>query len=229
MKKLKKCIFFPLMGDYDDIKEPTYITPGWDYICFTNNSKLKSKNWDIRFISNNGLSNVKLSRNVWILNHEYVGEYDISISVGAQAQLVGDFNLFLESFLPTDKKIDMSMAKHPARICAYAESNKCIVKKLDDPDIIKRQMSFYKKEGFPKNSGLICGGGIIRKHNRPNLEKHCELWWDQVNKWSYRDQLSFNYILWKYNLVNINYYNIRLVKITKKNKSGYWKRFPHKK
>jgi hypothetical protein len=225
MEKIKKCIFFPLTGDYDNIKEPTVITPGWDYICFTNNPKLKSKNWEIKFIDNpKGYCNSRLSRKVWILNHKYVGEYDISISTGAQIQPTCNLNKFLDKFLPKDDTIDMSMAKHPVRDCIYKEAKKCIAKRLDDPKIIQKQMNFYKKNGYPKNNSLVACGIIIRKHNRKNVEEHCERWWNQVKKWSFRDQLSFNYILWKYNLVNINYFAYQIMK----GRGGYFKKYKHK-
>lgn len=221
---MKKCIYCAITGNYDDIKEPTIITPGWDYICFTNTPNLKSKNWKIRVINDKDFSDSRLARKIWSLNHKYVGDYDISILIGGQMKPTCDLDIFLNKFLPVDEKVDMSMPAHPIRNCIYEEANKCIVKKLDDPEIIKRQMDFYKKEGYPKNNGLVAGGIIIRKHNRSNVEEHCEKWWDQIKKWSLRNQLSFDYILWKYNLVNIKYFSYDIVR----NKGGYFKKYLHR-
>ena len=222
---MKKCIYFALMGDYDTLKEPTIITPGWDYICFTNNSKLKSKTWDIRLVDDSdGLDNQRLSRKFLILNHRHVGEYDISITTGAQMRTTCDLDVFLKTFLPDDDKIDMSMPRHPCRKCIYAEAGKCKSSKKDSPKIIDKQMDFYRKEGLPENNGLIATGIMIRKHNRSNLEEHCEKWWSQVKRWSFRDQLSFNYVLWKYSLININYFSYDIVR----NKGNFFKKYPHK-
>jgi len=220
---MKKCIYFPLMGDYDKLREPTIITPGWDYICYTNNYKLKSKHWNIRFVESD-LDDARFARKVWILNHKYAKGYDISISIGAQIQPTCDLNIFQKVFLPQDDKVDMSMPKHPSRICLYHEANECIAKRKDNPEIISSQIEFYKKEGYPKNNGLVACGIIIRKHNRLNIEEHCEKWWKQVKEWSLRDQLSFNYILWKYNLVNIHYFNYDIVR----GKGNYFKKYSHK-
>lgn len=219
--KMKKCIFFALMGDYDVLKDPTYVTSGWDYICFTNNRKLKSKVWDIRFTENNKLNNSRFSRKIWVLYHRYVNEYDISISTGAQMQPTCNLDIFLNTFLPSDKEIDMSIAIHPSRNCIYEEAKRCY--KRDDPKIIKKQMDFYRSEGHPKNNGLIATGIIIRKHHRQNVEKHCEKWWEQLRVWSFRDQLSFNYILWKYNLLNINYFSYDVIR----GKGNYFKKYRH--
>lgn len=220
---MKKCIFLPLIGDYDYLHEPKVITPGWDYICFTDNHNLKSKHWEIRVIENkNNLDNVKLAKSITTLYHNFVEDYDLSISTGAQMQPTCNLDDFIYKFLPDDK--DMSMANHPNRICIYREANKCISKRKDNPSIIKQQMDFYKKEGYPKDNGLIATGIMIRKHNRSYVEKHCELWWDQINKWSSRTQLSFNYILWKYNLIDINYFSYQIIR----GEGNYFKKYKHK-
>jgi hypothetical protein len=31
----RKAVYTFIFGDYDDLKSPTIMTPGWDYICFT--------------------------------------------------------------------------------------------------------------------------------------------------------------------------------------------------
>ena len=222
MEKLKKCLFCGLTGDYDKLKEPKYITPGWDYICFTNNEKLKSKVWDIRLIEDHGLGNRRLSRRVWTLYQDYVNDYDLSISTGAQMQATCNLDKFVEKFLPDCDDIDMSISKHPNRNCIYHEATRCY--KRDNPRIIKNQMAFYEKEGYPKNSGLIASGIIIRKHHRKNVEEHCERWWEQIYKYSFRDQLSFNYVLWKYKLVNINYFSYDIIR----GKGGYFKKHKHR-
>lgn len=223
MEKINKCVYTAITGNYDDLKEPDFITPGWDYICYTNNSKLRSGIWKIKYIDNNGLDDVRLSRSVWALNHKYVPEYKISISIGGQMKIIGNLDIFLKKYLPNDNNIDMSMAKHPNRICIYEEAKRC--KKRDDPKLIERQMRFYREEGYPQNNGLVATGIIIRKHGRSNVEEHCQKWWEQIKKWSFRDQLSFDYVLWKYKLVNISYFSYNIIR----GKGGFFKKFPHKK
>ena len=221
---MKKCIYTSLMGTYDTLKTPIVISSDWDYICYTNNPKLKSKIWEIRFVNHKKLHDARLARKIWILNHKYADGYDVSISIGAQIQPLCDLDVFLDKFLPIDDKIDMSIARHPNRKCIYHEAQQCLRQIRDIPNTIIEQMNFYKQEGFPKNNGLVATGVIIRKHNRPNVEKHCEKWWEQVRKWSFRDQLSFNYILWKYNLVNIQYFSFDVIR----RKGNCFKKYTHK-
>ncbi len=222
---MKKCVYLVIIGDYNHLREPTIITPGWDYICFTDNSKLKSKNWEIRLVSDDeGLGNQKFSRKIWRPAHRYLKEHDLSISIGGQSYPNCNLDDFLKTFLPDDEKIDMVMHDRGIRKGVYHEAAKCIAKKKDDPELIKRQMDFYRKEGLPDDTGIFSGGVIIQKHNRPNVIEHCEKWWEQIKKWSYRDQLSFTYIWWRYKLVNISCFDRDVLR----GKGNYFQKRPHK-
>jgi hypothetical protein len=211
------------MGDYDRFKEPKYITKGWDYICYTNNKKLKSNVVDIRYTDGEGLTNARFCRKVWCFHNAYADGYDLSISTGAQQSINGNLDKFVKEVWPNDKSIDMVITSHPNRNCVYEEAKRCI--KRDEPQKVRSQMEFYKKEGYPKNNGLIAGGIIIRQHDRKNVIEHCEKWWEQIQRFSLRNQLSFNYVLWKYNLIKIKYISYDYFR----GKNGYFKKEKHKK
>lgn len=72
-----------ITGGYDSLKDPLVVSKGIDYICFTDNTFLRSKIWQTRLIPKelNYLSNVKKQRIVKICPHRYLKEYDISIWV----------------------------------------------------------------------------------------------------------------------------------------------------
>lgn len=210
---MKKCVYTVITGDYDTLKDPTYVTPGWDYICFTNNTELRSGIWNVRQINDKeGHSNPRLARKVWILFHKYVPGYDLSVMVGGQIGIIGDLDEAVKILLPKDKSIDLSLAKHPVRECIYQEADKCVSKKRDDSQIINQQMDHYREQGMPKNFGLAGHGIMIRRHLRPNLERHSELCWEEVKKWSYRDQLSFYFVLWKHNLVKLHLFDFGIIR-----------------
>ena len=42
-----KVIYTAIFGDYDTLKEPLVITPGWKYICYTDQD-FESKVWEIK-------------------------------------------------------------------------------------------------------------------------------------------------------------------------------------
>ena len=198
---MKKVIYTALIGDYDNLY--TSVVPkldDWDYICFTNNKKLKSNFWDIRYIENtDNLSNVKLARKIKIKFDKFVNEYDIILWKDANLIINTDLNLFIKNNL---FNYDLVLSKHFQRNCIYKEASELIslnyAKKLD----VEKQINSYKKEKYPVNNGLVETGLMIRRNNN-DIKRFCNLWWNEVKKFTHRDQLSFNYVLWK-NPLNIN-------------------------
>jgi hypothetical protein len=75
----------------------------------------------------------------------------------------------------------------------------CVRRKLDWPGAIYNQLASYSKMGFPSGYGLIESSAFIRK-NTVEMRKKMSLWWNQVEKGSIRDQLSFDFIRWRYGL-----------------------------
>ena len=63
----------------------------------------------------------------------------------------------------------------------------------------------YKKENFPDDKGHAECSLIVRKHNCISCINLMENWYYEIKHNSRRDQLSFNYVLWKQNDTNIKY------------------------
>lgn len=197
---MKKVIYTCITGEYDEIKEPAYMTPGWDYVCFTNNPKLQSNCWEVRQINmenpdHKDLDNTRLARRIKILPHLYVSEYDLSIWIDGNLGIATDLNEFVSLVFKEDTPL--SLMNHSSRNCIYEEALQCIREKKDDPSVISSQISGYMKEGFPENFGMVQTGIEVRKHNDPDLISFNEKWFEEVRTKSKRDQLSFNYIVWK--------------------------------
>ena len=57
-------------------------------------------------------------------------------------------------------------------------------------------MKKYRDENFPKQFGLV-QTGIIARENNNRTKEFCKNWWNELERGSKRDQLSFNYVLWK--------------------------------
>lgn len=204
---MKKCIFTFIFGEYDSLKEPEVVTPGWDYICFTDQN-FKSDVWNINQIHLQGPSKL-IARFVNLMPHKLMWEYDLSISIGGQIGIQCNLDDFLKKNYNGEV---MMLRKHPDRKCTYEEGSACIRLNKDDPKTIIDQMQSYLQEGLPKNSGMIETGVIIRKHNDPDMIKHAEYWWAEISTKSHRDQLSFNYVLWKYGLIDPGYYKYDILK-----------------
>ena len=53
-------------------------------------------------------------------------------------------------------------------------------------------------ENFPRNTNLVQSGVLLRKHNNDKCIFMMNKWWEMIKNYSKRDQLSFNYVFWKY-------------------------------
>lgn len=194
----KIVIYTCITNGYDNIIEPKVNIPNVDFICFSDNIDLINSNvWKIRELPKGleDLSDVKKQRHIKILPHRYLKEYDISIWVDGSITIKKDINQWINKTL-TDE-ITCYIPKHPARKCIYKEAETCVKMKKDTLDVTKPQTDRYKKEGYPVNNGMVQTNIMLRKHNEPDCIALMEKWWDELYKGSHRDQLSFNYALWK--------------------------------
>lgn len=198
--KNKRVIYTCLTGNYEKLIDPSFISKDFDYICFTDDLNLKSSVWELRPIPNEllNLSKVKQQRCVKICPHKYLSEYDLSIWVDACIDILSDLNVFLDECCD-DLSKSIFIPKHPNRNCIYEESKACLRLKKDTINNMNPQINKYKEENYPVNNGMVQTGIMVRKHNDKSCVNVMELWENELVNHSHRDQLSFNYVLWKTN------------------------------
>lgn len=100
--------------------------------------------------------------------------------------------------IPDVQNMKLATFKHPDRLCAYTERDKCEQLRKDDSHLMQSQMLKYRLEGFPAFYGLVETACVVRK-NCPEVANFNRAWWGEIEKYSFRDQLSFNYVCWKQN------------------------------
>ena len=205
----KICVYTCITGDYDNLHEITNMEKGVDYICFTNNKKIKSNTWKIVYIKNGNLDNHHLSRKIKMLGHPIIFKnYDISVWMDASIVWQKSIKSFVAKYL---KNAPFAAFKHSQRKTIQEEAIACLRSQKDSKDNILRTLSFLKSENFPDNNGLFEMTVFIKKHNDPSVIKTMEIWFDTNQKYSKRDQLSFMYSVWKtglkINTINLNVWN----------------------
>lgn len=188
-------IYSAITGNYDNVKEPEYISEDVDYILFTNNPNIRSDVWKIHFIDNpEGLDNVRLARKIKIMGHEILKKYDYSIWIDAKLKIKGD----LKQYVLTNRGNNGILCfNHYFNNCIYEEYGACLRLDKDNPQIMQKQIERYKSEGYPEQNGLIESGLLVRDLHDSQVQETMELWWKEVLNGSRRDQLSFNYVCWK--------------------------------
>jgi hypothetical protein len=202
----RKAVYTIILGNYDDLKEPEIVSQDYDYICFTDQKGLRSKTWKIVRVNCHKFSNTKRCAGYLIVYpFDYLARYELSVLVSGVISIHCDVGEFVNRVLPLDKSI--AVMTNPKSDCVYFASENVIRSKKDKEEIVLGQMEKYRSEGYPEHNGMISTGVMIRRHNDENLKKHCRLWLDEMNEHSQRDQLSFNYILWKYKLIEPTYFS----------------------
>lgn len=198
----KIAVYTAIMGGVDSLQDPLIVTPGIDYICFTDNKKIKSKVWQIRHIENKEIESRKKAREIKLFPHIYLSGYDYSIWVDGNILILKDIGALISEFISKDIKI--STFKHFKRNCIYEEALTCTILKKDSLENIYRQIKFCVDNSYPAQFGLAETNVMFRKHFDPIVIEFMEKWWNCILNNSIRDQLSFNLIAYIMN-VEIKY------------------------
>ena len=195
---MKKVVYSCITGGYDKIPVHNYIAPDWDYVLFTDNNDLikagKYAHWTIKPLFFDKLTNVKNARWHKVNTHILFPEYDVSLWIDSNI-IVNNNNLFkvIDNLIKND--VLVGVPNHPERKCIYDEAEIIKNNDIDYESIVDSEMYFLKKEKYPKNNGLCETGIMFRQHNK--IKNTLDLWWYMIETYSKRDQLSFNYALWK--------------------------------
>ena len=170
-----------LFGNYEEIKKPSFITPGWKYILFTD-QKIVSSVWQIVHIPSPE-SSVIAARLYKILLFK---SWERSIWVDASFIIDTDLNLWWETYFQKG----FSAPKHPLRNDVYEECLDCIISGRGVKKEVQAQMKEYKELKIPKNNGLIQSGILMRENSQKVIEL-CDKWWAELATHSTRDQIAF--------------------------------------
>ena len=203
--KNKICIYTCITGDYDNVNELPFKEKGVDYFLFTNNKKITSNTWNVIYINNIAdLDKIK------VLGHDKLKKYDITVWVDGASYIKKSVCEFIDKYCDF-KKYDLIGFKHRERDCIYDEALECAKVLKDKKDVLKKQITLYEKNGYPKHNGLIESTILFRKNKSNNLAKTMIMWFDEIKKHSCRDQISFNYVAYKtglkFNLLDFNVFN----------------------
>lgn len=165
-------------------------------VIFTDNPDVEMPGATVIVDPLDGLDSNRASRRAKLMPHRFFPDHDWSIYLDNNATLlaapediVGD--------VEGDENRAFFAFRHWLRNCAYDEADACIWALRDDPSVIASQMEFYRREGFPAKAGLVAGPFLVRRHNDPGVVRLGERWFEQVLRYSRRDQLSCNYVAWK--------------------------------
>ena len=219
----KLVIYTALFGDYDDLIEPKEKFDGCDFVCFTDQLSLSSDIWDIQIINKLDFPPNMMNRMYKWLPHLYFKNYNYSLYIDSNILIKENVYDFIHMFNESDK---IFMPKHFSRNCIYEEFNTLILEGKIVYNLAMKQLNFYESNSFPKNYGLTENNIILRNHNDENIIKLMNYCWNDLLKFTNRDQLCLMYNAWflditikelKYSSRDSKYFTTYLHKRNKKN------------
>ena len=188
----KMVVYTGIFGNYDDLHEPLVTEKNVDYICFTDNTELRSKKWEIKYVECEHENMAVEVRKYKCLPHMFFKEYDISFWVDASGQIMKPLKPLIEEFM---RESGILFFPHYKRDCIYEEGAANIIFHREKTTKIINQLYQYNNEMFPEHYGLFCATCIVREHNREEISKCMEEWYEEILKRSARDQISLPYVL----------------------------------
>jgi hypothetical protein len=185
-------VYTAIFGGFDALKPPKHPAKGVRYVCLTDSKSLPvPKPWTRRVVRMQHAPRLQ-ARRCKILSHEYFPDYDVTVWHGGNVVLVKP----LEDYLAFLDQSDIAALPHPQRRCAYQEAQVNIHDRRASKSAIRRQMRSYEQDGFPHDYGLHAAFLLVRRHSA-KIKTLNEFWWTQVKSHTARDQLSFDYSMWK--------------------------------
>lgn len=197
----KFVIYTAIVGNYDGIQQPDVVDDRFDYILFSNDIKEENVGvWQVRPINYTNELQTKVAR--WVKTHpeELLPEYECSVWIDSNIRIVTNYvyrrsiNLFYNGVL-------LSALKHSKRMCVYDEIAAVMRYGYESDEILMRWGRFLREQKYPRNNGLNETGILYRVHNNTDVLTFDNLWWSYIEKNSRRDQLSFNYVMYKRNMI----------------------------
>jgi len=197
---METIIYSANIGGYDFFNEPKIYDKNARYILFTDNKYFRSKVWEICHIDfiDGSFDQRKKARFVKLQSNKILPKHDVSIWIDHNfTSKIEDTKKILQDLNFEEENI--MLYKHRLRKCIYEESIQVVKQKKEKEELVNYQIEKYKSEGFPENFGLFETGFMIRKNNE-SVNTFNDLWWNEVNNLSGRDQLSQMYVSWKLGL-----------------------------
>ena len=193
-------IYTACIGRYDDILQPEVDDDRFDFFLFTNDVREERIGvWQVRKVEYTNPDMTRIARYVKTHPHELLSQYEATLWMDSSLQIISEkiYERFIELF---DTNVDIASVKHPKRDCIYEEAFEVASRQypgaLEYEDIALKWCHKLRKEHYPIHNGLF-ETSILYRRNNTVVNNFDDLWWECINNYSKRDQLSFNYVLWK--------------------------------
>lgn len=184
-------VYTAIAGGYDELKDHPFI-PGCDFIAFSDRLT-QHPAWQIRGIPDQpGVHPRMVAKWYKLMPHLALPEYDLTLWIDGSHQIANPH--FLEEAIFQLGDSEMALYRHPDRDCIYDEADLSVTLRKYQDQPIREQVEHYLSEGHPPHWGLWACGTLLRRRTGL-IAALMTAWWDEINRWSYQDQISLPVVL----------------------------------
>ncbi|XWS44608.1 hypothetical protein CRYUN_Cryun15aG0062200 [Craigia yunnanensis] len=214
-------LYQPIGMSEVSLKKVCYVA-FWDEITLAAQESHRNKigedgfigKWRIVIVQNLPFVDQRLNGKIpKMLPHRLFPHAKYSIWVDSKSQFRRDPLGVLEALLWRRNSV-LAISEHGARSSVYDEADAVVKKHKATPEEVEVQMTQYHHDGLPEDKrfngkkALNEASVIVRKHT-PLTNMFMCLWFNEVVRFTSRDQLSFPYVLWRLKVLkNINMFPV---------------------
>lgn len=180
-------IYTAIIGGVDQLSDAPSLA-NHNFHCYTD-SPLQAKNYAF-FPQEVGPDKWLESRKFKILAHHY--NQEPSLWIDGRVELSQKVLEFIDENL----QHDFSVFRHPYSKSIEEEAERCLkMGILKNSQLMNQQLNKYREQGFQYPD--LMAGGIILRRNTEQTKAINTLWWQELNEFPTRDEISLPYVLWK--------------------------------
>lgn len=190
-------IYTCITGDYDELKEPEYISERCDYYLIS--EKKPEQDTIYQWLDINNIVPLEITDNIFknryckINVHRIFSQYKYSIYIDGNIKITGDITKSIDDL----KRTRIAVTTGYEKDTVYSHALRCMVQGLDYPEKWQKQIQNYWLQGLPRETKVYLCNILVREHNNPTCIKLMNEWWKEFCSYVRRDQTSFPYVIWR--------------------------------
>ena len=195
LKKRKLAVYTAITGGYENLVRPLLLETDVDYFVLTDEPNRYEVDWaTVIECPYRAHRPVRTARYIKTHPHFWFPDHDYAIWLDANVLPSAPLSLLIERL--DHSPYDAAFIEHPLRFNFMEEGNALIEANLDDKKLIEEQMLRYANTAELFAQNLIETNLFVCRPQMPVTRKMMSLWWQELNNYSHRDQLSINYAIY---------------------------------
>ena len=184
---INKAVYTAIAGDYNELRDHPDV-PGVDWVAFVPQpERIECSNWELRPLFSYGEPDPRRQAKWYkVQSLLEMAEYDRTLWIDGSCEVLRPNTVRML----LDFEDPIALYVHPDRDCVYEEAGFSLGMRKYQQEPIRDQVQYYIDEfDHPQHWGLWFTGLLLR--NRcPETERIERLWWNEIDRWSYQDQVS---------------------------------------